>query len=278
MGYRDHLPAAAPSWLRDTDAGQAWLEEHGQALDDLVAEVKSAVKARMPTEAPADALPWIGQERQILRAPFDANESYAKRLEGAWDTWPFAGSAVGILLALYAQGYGSGAEEPPIIVQQNGLAHQLALRNQFVPTGTTAIDFGHETLVLFETPLGPNPAIGGNMPLAAGVTEWWSFSATDLDGNNDQWNNRFGLIFPEPMASWTDIQDPPTPTSAPSLDEVNTIRQLVHQWRAGESLFMWITVIGTGAHYWGEPGLTWGEPGLTWGSGSSGAQWGPDLE
>lgn len=71
----------------------------------LVARAKAAVKARFPQLAPSDALDEIGIERKMPRGPGETDANYAARLQAAWNTWPWAGTAFGLLSALSAGGY-----------------------------------------------------------------------------------------------------------------------------------------------------------------------------
>lgn len=71
----------------------------------LVARTKAAVKARFPLLAPSDGLEQIGVERKMPRGPGESSASYGTRLQGAWNTWPWAGTAFGVLSALSAGGY-----------------------------------------------------------------------------------------------------------------------------------------------------------------------------
>lgn len=260
--YRDYLVQLAPPFLRGPN-GTAYLEAHGEQIDEVLSDVKTAVKQRMPTECEADALPYIGSERQIDRGPNDTDETYAERLRRAWERWAIAGSPTGILLALYDQGY-TPTNGAPTLVQQNGLAHRLESPDTAVPAGTTSVEIpDRDDLVRWITLLGPNPAIGGNQPLAAGVTEWWSFDATSLDAESNQYNGRFGLLFPELPSGWTTPTDPPV--ADPTLEEVNMIRRLVNRWRPGTRRFMGIWVLASGLMWGWPPDMAWGDPGLVWG-------------
>src|SRR5262249_2394073 len=81
--------------------------------------------ASFPDYAPADALPALQDEYGILRgvdgpAPESAAD-YATRLKNAFVVWKYAGSPLGLLLALYFLGY----ENNVSLVQQNGRVHKL---------------------------------------------------------------------------------------------------------------------------------------------------------
>jgi hypothetical protein len=95
---------AIPTWLLDPQSN-AWLESIGQTKDFLLDRILQGVKARFPEFAPTDALDLIGQERLIPRLTDEDDDSYRARLLHAWDTWTQAGTALGLLRALYVAGY-----------------------------------------------------------------------------------------------------------------------------------------------------------------------------
>lgn len=246
---RNWLPTQAPGWLR-RGAGDAWLEETGGALDQNLGRVRQAAKGPLPLSDDAEALAYVGRERQMVRGPAETEAAYRARCHDAWEAHAHAGSAYGILQQLRALGY-TATNGNPVLVQQNGLGLSLDASG-----------------ALGKTLLGPNPPIGGNQPLAPGVTEWWTFDALGTDANNDQYNARFGLLFPSVPAGWAAPTDPPV--VGPTLAEVNTIRRVVNQWRAGEARFMGIWLKTTG-FMWGW-GMTWGA--FVWGGGV--VYWGPE--
>lgn len=121
MSFATYLAQLAPTTFRRAKAA-AYLLALGQQLDGsvdgdyvgrgsaaldwgVVARAKAAVKARFPGVAPSDALEEIGLERGMPRGPGESDASYGARLLGAWNTWPWAGTAFGLLNALAAAGY-----------------------------------------------------------------------------------------------------------------------------------------------------------------------------
>lgn len=136
--FREYQPGIAPPWLQG-EYGAAWLRALGDGKDALVEREKAAVKARMPTLAPYDALPALGSERQIDRLASDTNATYANRIQGAWRVWPWAGTAQGLLNAINDAGFGGGFLE---IV--NGLQYSLNDNREAVVTklqpGSWSID------------------------------------------------------------------------------------------------------------------------------------------
>src|SRR5687768_16699906 len=55
----------------------------------------------MPEKASAAALPLIGSERRLERGPTTTDPKHGERLRRAFDQWPLAGRAHGLLLQLY---------------------------------------------------------------------------------------------------------------------------------------------------------------------------------
>jgi hypothetical protein len=119
MGYSDYQQNASPGFLQGSN-GRALMGGLGQAKDDQVTLLKSAVKARFADYAPVDALPVIGGERQIDRGPTEDPTSYVARLKDAWDAWQFGGSAYGMLRQLWAAGLTTAQ-----VVQMNGVVFWL---------------------------------------------------------------------------------------------------------------------------------------------------------
>lgn len=119
-GYKDYetLPVdsggLAPTFLTGP-AAQALLGGMGSVKDALADRAKMAAQVGMPLVAPADALAKIGVERSIPRGLTETDASYAARLQGAWQTWPFAGTAFGMLTAFFQTGYTN-----VVLAQPNG--------------------------------------------------------------------------------------------------------------------------------------------------------------
>lgn len=152
----------------------------------LVTRAKLAVKARFPGLAPSDALEKIGVERKMPRGPGETDASYAARLLAAWDTWPWAGTAFGVLSALKVAGY---TAEVRI---QNAIRYYLdgagALVVERRPAGEWWIDatraFWSRFVVLLYPPFpAGTPADGSpeQQRVAALIRQWKSAHATCTD-------------------------------------------------------------------------------------------------
>lgn len=125
MSYRKWQLLNGPSWLQGTN-GSGYESEFGGAKDDVLDRARLGVLARFPGQitretdqppalAPTDALDHIGADRQIPRAPAEADSTYAARLLSAWTDYAYLGGPLGMLNALAVMGY-SGAN----IIQDNG--------------------------------------------------------------------------------------------------------------------------------------------------------------
>jgi hypothetical protein len=112
--YQDFRGRLSPTALRNP-VGAAFEAAFGSAEDAALDQLAQSVKARLPGVAAADALRWTGGDRQIDRGPTETDAAYAARLQGAFETWPWAGTARGLLRALYDAGYPNTA-----LVQQLG--------------------------------------------------------------------------------------------------------------------------------------------------------------
>lgn len=85
-----------PPWLYGTQ-GEAWCTAFGLVFDATHDAAVIAVKCRMPQLAPADAVPYIGSERNFDRVPRETIEQYRNRLKSAWEAWRYAGTDKGVV-------------------------------------------------------------------------------------------------------------------------------------------------------------------------------------
>ena len=96
--FREIVFALSPSWLR-AKYGERFIGLNEGLGADLIAEGASqALKAPwLKTDtSPNDALPSIGDEREIERTPGETDPKYRERLYDAWDLW---GEAATVLFA-----------------------------------------------------------------------------------------------------------------------------------------------------------------------------------
>jgi len=86
--------------------GSRWATAVGLTTSALCELAVDAAKCSIVRVAPADALPYIGEERGgIERTPSESTSDYRARLENAWNDWPKAGTDAGVIGALKVLGY-----------------------------------------------------------------------------------------------------------------------------------------------------------------------------
>lgn len=86
------------------DRGSALVRVIAGRIDDAVARLRLAAKADLPSEAPDDALPYVGGDRMIERLPGEPLDAYRARLTAAWETWSWACARRGLWHSLYLVG------------------------------------------------------------------------------------------------------------------------------------------------------------------------------
>ncbi len=233
----------------------------GYVLGDLALSWgRQANLEHLPEEAgdPDASLPLISSERLIRVGPGESNADFAHRLTKAIDQNRLRGAPLGLLIQLWYQGY-----ENVVLVQQNGRYVQLDGAPDLDDLPNTPKIVGD--LDPLTSDLSPTPPATKTIPSG---TPWWY-----IDGNND-FCSRFGVLFVRPLpASWVDIVSPPTDVTAPPLEEVDLIRNLISEWKPAMSTCVGIYVQEADSDHpsryalWGWPVThTWGD-GTVWGSG-----------
>jgi len=86
--------------------GEALSTVVARRFDDAVARARAAAKLDLPSEAPDDALPYSGRDRQIERMPGEDLDVYRRRIEAAWVTWSWQGTRYGTAYTVGLFGYG----------------------------------------------------------------------------------------------------------------------------------------------------------------------------
>lgn len=122
----------------------------------------------LPELASNDSLPLIGSGRGLPKGKIESNADYASRLPSAIPQWRQAGSALGLLYALYLEGFGDA-----VLVQQNGRAYSLSLPLADDPSDSLVVT-----------------TLGLDQFLPNGPHAWFTF---DID---DDWCSRFAVLFP----------------------------------------------------------------------------------
>jgi len=266
-------------------AGVAFLGGIGDMLDNVSDRAKLASQTDLALVAPSDALTQIGIERQIQRGPTESDAAFALRCQGAWQTWPYAGTPFGLLLALYNLGYPNVYLMPvrgayaTLNGTQTGITTTAegggswTIDSNAVPalpvwTASTAYSQGARifpnaangywyTAQTAGTTAGSAPTwplVVGTTVVDGGVT--WSCSGTDF------WS-RFDVVFPAPLpASWSG--SPPSYAS----DEVTRIRLVINQWKPAFSTANRIVVV-TAGRVLGLPARTLGSGGTLGGAATT---------
>lgn len=76
--------------------GRRWGAAFGAAKDAVVTAAKDAVKSGFVRLAPADALPRHAADAALPLLPGESDSALRLRIAGAWDFWPWAGTATGL--------------------------------------------------------------------------------------------------------------------------------------------------------------------------------------
>lgn len=109
-------------WLTGNTNGAADAAAQGSVYDGQVDLIKSAVEARFPDTAPADGLPYVGDNFGLIQGKQESDSTFRIRCKAAWDQWALAGTWAELLFQLY---FTCGLEGVSI-VQQNGLVYSLS--------------------------------------------------------------------------------------------------------------------------------------------------------
>lgn len=169
--YVDWYHGLPIKWFAAEEVGQYEGTANGTLIDTQLARVKAGIKARMPGQAPTDALPHIGGDRGLVQGPIGSNADFIIRLQTAWDNWARAGTFLEMLVQLYWAGY-TGVT----IVQQNGLAFSLSGNPTagVDPTSLLVITDCDATTSVITSSITPTRQI------PAGTPWFWFDSNTDL--------------------------------------------------------------------------------------------------
>jgi len=254
----------APTALQDA-TGTLFEAALASAKDWFSDRVRLALKSRLPQLAPFDALTQIGIERGMPQGLTESGTAYAARLQDAWNAWPWAGTAYGLLHAFFGTGYTNvviaqvrGGKEFTLDI--NGALQIFALANG-----------------LYETdPLSPLAAAWGSFSwsLANYPSPLWNgfnWAAASYPGAAQAFWSKFDVIFPAPLpASWVSGGVPSTSSS-----EASFIRSLIAAWKPAQATNNRIVIVLSGRVWGYTPTELWGgfswTPGLPWGA----FNWGP---
>jgi hypothetical protein len=105
--FRDYVARLLPSSFSG-ELGAGWFGVLCGLTGDLIAQgITDAVRAPWlkDPKSPDDVLPFIGNERGMIRYPGESVTSWRSRLIKTWDAYEFAGAAESIETQLAAYGY-----------------------------------------------------------------------------------------------------------------------------------------------------------------------------
>lgn len=253
------------SWLVAGPVGSKDAASQGQLYDDNVEQLREAVLARFPGEAPSDALSHIGGDRKLIQGYAESNANFRVRLRTAWDDWSRAGTPVELLTQLYWEGYTTA-----VLVQQNGLIYSLsgAPTAGSDPTSLLVITYAAP----LNSPLTPSPdppytktipatsqVPDGSGGLATIATPWWIFDyKTDFC-------SRFALILPTQPSTIDPSGNAMWTSGVPTADALSRLRFLIQTWKPGSQSLVEIIAFVSGLVWGYPPTQDWGGGGLTWG-------------
>jgi hypothetical protein len=168
----------------------AFAQVAGDLTDDWMVRT---ILEQFPEYASAQSIGLIASERQLDGGPQETTAQLASRTTQAAILWKYAGTPLGMLLALHYAGFDNA-----VIVQQNGLAFQLQLPLPAIPLisgqawqpQTSLIVTQCDTLATALT-----SSVTPSRSIPAG-TPWFMF-----DSNTD-FCSRFAILFPGPLPSY----------------------------------------------------------------------------
>lgn len=217
--------------------------------DNTDANSLAGLLEQMPATATDEASVDLAlAERQLEAGPamtFADKQAFAA---AAPNLNRFRGRPLGTLLALHYAGFPDA-----VIVQQNGQGYMLSAAPN-LDSLASLFPFTAGLSWFDVADLGPNPLIpasaDGKPAIPAGTVPWWVFGPP-MDGDGNQWNNRYGVLFP-------------TYATDPLLVAANLarIKRVLLAWKPGQARCAGIWVCTSGA-MWGLPGLTWAS--FSWG-------------
>lgn len=230
--YRQLLRFLVPPWLSDRwpakkSVGFRLLYSWSFILDELTEWTWQGLRAKWPTYGTPTAVPTIGRDRRIIRGPNEPIDAYALRLVGWLDAWRRAGTAIGVLLQLVPF---FAPNTAPLMRLVN--AHGVWYGLQPGDTTAEAVNIAHQ-----------HNWNWGNPPIPFVLNPWarcWPIIYSD---NDYPWT---------PEGIWDDPgtwgEDGVLDFSA-SVSEIQTLLQIIGQWKAAHSLYVRPIVAFDGASF-----------------------------
>jgi hypothetical protein len=219
---------AVPWWLRSGTAARV-LHAVGAVNDTLADAMIAAVKSRFPNLYSNESLPYLGNDRKIIRGRFDTDESYAERLRRWLDDHRTRGNGFSMLRQLWLHFRPNNF--PISLVSYNGVRHTLD-----PVTGNVTRDV-ISWLPDAEASKWARWWLFYDWPGTAAADGVWSDPGTWSDGG-----------------AWDSSLDPA---------EVIDLRAVPSAWGNAHSMGDLILFTGNG-ELWDYPPGTWDEPGGVW--------------
>lgn len=146
---RDVVLALSPPWLA-TGNNERYMYTLGLSLDVLLEKLNQAMRAHMPGQGTATALPYIGLDRNMPQGPFESDDDYALRLTKAYDAWQRAGTRRAVLgqaltyLGLSTQAVEGTAQVPTGVIVSTSSAGTYAVWDWYYNTSDVDQEPNHK--------------------------------------------------------------------------------------------------------------------------------------
>jgi len=195
--FRNVLRSMAPAWLREGEGGQV-LFSLGYLMDGFVERLREGVHARFPSDAPADALAYLGRDRRIRRGLSESDASYRVRLIRYLDDLRVLGNPYALMTQLRAF---LGADLAMRTVDNNGTWFSIEA------DGTRSVELG-----------------AGNWDWDGSAASWSRFWVIIYP--NGFWST---ITWGDPALTWGKPDLTWGSTATP--DQVKGVRELVAEWK-----------------------------------------------
>ncbi len=274
---RDAIKLMSPPWL-DHGTGERYMYNIGLAADAILEKLNQGVKARMPTECDATALPIIGSDRVMPQYPGEADASYRVRLQEAFDTWRTSGSRGAVMsqaLAFLNETVALPGVVPVVGIVGGNLSENWDItynngQKSHVQLGTQNWDWDGANywwrcwLILYMT-LVPTGQNGATATIFSVNVNGWEVALTGLSGMTP---DSVGHYLTVSGAANTENNGTFQIVRYFSATSVSIANPAVVWPDANSGAISWVEnyypTIGP-APVWDAPGATWDDPSRSWG-------------
>lgn len=224
---RDAIVARLQSATWQGDQSTKYLYSLGLLLDELREVARQGMRAHMPGLGTPDALPYIGNDRQIDRGYQETDGAYALRNQQAFDIWATAGNAWSVLRNLL--GFVSPLLPIWRTVTSTGIWDSM--------NDATAPVAGTPTSRVY-------PVAPGNWNWDGNQTSWWRFYTILVSLNPTVWspegNWGDGSLWGDGLQSWG---------LTASVSQVQSVRKIIAKWKAANTFCHWMIVNFNGSNF-----------------------------